>query len=161
MFVYFIYIVYPRGVAIILHKRIASGFKGVYPASKRAGAVDVDIGGAKVRFVAAYLPDSSYDDADVEATYCQLDGFCSKAPQAKRNIVIGGDLNVKIGKRGLGEDSMVGPYSAGSRNARGDLLTNWIDHVLRASITDSIGLGTDHRSTETDMLLETPSSRNK
>ena len=54
-----------RGVATILHKRIAIGFKGSYPASERAGAVDVDIRGAKVRFLAAYLPDSSYDDADV------------------------------------------------------------------------------------------------
>ena len=79
-----------RGVAIILHKRTVSGFNGFYPASKRAGAVDVDIRGAKVRFEAAYLPDSSYDDVDVEATYYQLDGLCSKAQVAKRNIVIGG-----------------------------------------------------------------------
>ena len=62
-----------RGVAILLHRRLAKGFKGFYPTSERACAVDVDIQGAKVRLIAAYMPDCSDDDADIEAAYCQLD----------------------------------------------------------------------------------------
>ena len=42
----------------------------------------------------------------------------------------------KIGKPGLGEDSMVGPYGAGSRNVRVDLLTN-LANLQKLAFTSS------------------------
>ena len=74
-----------RGVAVILHRRLAKSFKGFYPVSERACTVDLDIRGAKLRLIAAYLPDSSYDDAEVEETYYQLGNLCNKTTDGEEH----------------------------------------------------------------------------
>ena len=106
-----------RGVAVILHRRLAKSFKGFYPVSEQACAVDLDIRGAKLRLIAAYLPDSSYDDAEVEETYYQLGNLCNKARQTERSIILGGDLNAVIGNRRPGDEKVIGPFGSGTRNA--------------------------------------------
>jgi exonuclease III len=114
-----------RGVAIMIHRRHVRGFKGFHAVSERACAADVYIHGTRLRFISAYMPDSSYDLAEVEATYNQLDMLCNRAKQIHRRIVLGGDMNAVVGRSRPGEEPIVGPHGFGSRNARGEWLTNW------------------------------------
>lgn len=58
-----------RGVAILIHRNLLDGFRCFYATSERVCAADVDIRGTRLRLITAYIPDGSYSDSAVEATY--------------------------------------------------------------------------------------------
>ena len=62
-----------RGVAIMIHSRHRNGFKQFKAINERLCAVDLHFDGNRVRLISVYMPDSSYDDADVEAIYILID----------------------------------------------------------------------------------------
>ena len=67
-----------RGVAVIIHRRLATGFKAFHAVNERLCAVDIDIKGTKCRFISAYMPHLDYDDIFVEAIYKELDYFARR-----------------------------------------------------------------------------------
>ena len=113
------------GVAIMSHSKQTRGFKSFQAVSERVCAADVDIFGNKLRFISTYMPDSSYDDAEVESTYLQLDRLCDKAKMLRRHIIMGGDMNAIAGKCTPGEEKVVGPHVEGESNVRGEWLKSW------------------------------------
>ena len=116
-----------KGVAILLHRRHAKAFKGFKAVSERTCAADLNLNGERLRLIAAYLPDGSYDNATVEATYNKLDKLCDEAKLAQRRVILGGDLNAMIGRARPGEEESIGPYGAGRRNPRGAWLAGWVN----------------------------------
>ena len=116
-----------KGVAILLHRRHAKTFKSFMAESERICAADLNLNGERLRIIAAYLPDGSYDNATVEATYNKLDKLCDDATQAQRQVILGGDLSAMIGRAMPGEEECIGPYGVGRRSARGAWLTSWAD----------------------------------
>ena len=67
-----------RGVAIIMHRRLEARFKAFHAVSERLCAADVDIEGAKCRFISVYVPHDDYDDEVVEALYKELEKLCER-----------------------------------------------------------------------------------
>ena len=119
-----------KGVAILLHRRHARAFKCFMAESERTCAMDLNLDGERLRIIAAYLPDGSYDNATVEATYSKLEKLCDGAKQAQRSVILGGDLKAMIGRARPGEEECIGPYGVGkgTRGAHGIAwLTSWAE----------------------------------
>ena len=113
-------------MAIILHRRLAVRFKGFHAIIERLCAADVDIEGAKCRFICVYMPHGKYDDVFVEAVYKQMEALCEGKSTMLRNLFIGGDCNAVVGGRQLGDDpKVIGRYGIGLRNQRGQWLIDW------------------------------------
>ena len=85
----------------------------------------MDIFGDRSRIISTYLPDGSYDDATVEITYNKFDQLYDGAKAKQRQVILGGDLNVMIGRRQPDDADCIGPHDVGRRNARGAWLTSW------------------------------------
>ena len=115
-----------QGVAIVLNKRWAHGFRAFRAVSTRVCAIDVDIGIHKVRFVSIYMPHGGYDDDDVEEVYSQLDRLITSAEDSNRQCVLMGDWNAVVGQHQPGDkDGTVGAYGIGKRNGRATWLVQW------------------------------------
>jgi exonuclease III len=115
-----------RGVAIILHRRLASRFKAFHAISERLCAVDVDIEGARCRFICVYMPHGDYDDIFVDVVYNQLEALCEGKAGILRNLFIGGDWNAVAGDRQVGDVATVlGRFGIGTRNKRGQWMIDW------------------------------------
>lgn len=129
-----------RGVAIVVHARHAKGFRAFHAVNERVCAVDIDVQGIKLRIISVYMPDCSYDDAVVEATYAQLDALCRRSRQLQRRIIIAGDWNAVVGMQRDAEEDTVGLYGCGRRNARGEWMVNWAS-LQNLVITDTCSNG--------------------
>ena len=114
-----------RGVAIMIHCRHTKGFKQFQAVSERLCAAAVTIFGYRLRLISPYMPDSTYDDADVEAMYMQMTRLCDNAKHGRMHVIIGGDMNAVVGERRAGEGNAVGPHATRLSNDRGEWLKNW------------------------------------
>ena len=114
-----------RGVAIMIHCKHTRGFKKFQAINERLCAVDLEINRNMLRLISTYMPDASYEDAEVEAVYMQLDRLCDNAKQNHMHVILGGDMNAVVGARRPGEENAVGSYTAGSSNERGEWLKHW------------------------------------
>ena len=114
-----------RGVAVIIHKRHAKGFKAFHAISERVCAADVDIHGLRLRVISGYLPDGSYNDESVEATCEEISLLRLKAARIGRAIVAAGDWSAVIGARSNEGKGTLGPHGTGDHNARGVAMVRW------------------------------------
>ena len=109
----------------MIHSRIKNSFVCFRAINERLCAADLHIGGNKVRLISVYMPDSSNDDAEVEAIYILIDVLIEEARKLGMSVIIGGDMNAVVGKPRPGEEKIVGPYVQESSKERGDWLKNW------------------------------------
>jgi hypothetical protein len=114
------------GVAILVHKRWAHGFKGFRRVSERLCALDLNITGRRFRFVVPYMPTSWHDDSLVDDMYYEMSNLYLEAKSLNRTVLLGGDFNAVIGSRSPGDPTdCIGPHGVGTRNARGQGLVDW------------------------------------
>ena len=115
-----------QGTGVILHRRWVKGFRAFHAISERVCAIDVDMEGRRMRFIAVYMPHANYDDADVEGVYLQLNGLIGGRERVRRTCVIAGDWNAVVGPQQLGDDgAIVGVHGVGTRNERGEWMAQW------------------------------------
>ena len=114
-----------RGVAVIIHRRHAKGFKAFRAIGDRVCAADVDAHETRFRIISVYLPDGSYSDESVEATCEEMSRLRMKAARIGRTKVAAGDWNAVIGARTNEENGTLGPHGTGDHNARGVAMVRW------------------------------------
>jgi hypothetical protein len=71
------------------------------------------------------MPHGGYSDCKVEEIYAELDAISKNAKEEGRIAIFGGDWNAEVGAQLPGESGgAVGNQGFGSRNARGDWMSN-------------------------------------
>lgn len=101
-------------------------FKASHAVNSRLGAIDVDIGACRLRFIAVYMPHGGCDDEEVEGNYVQLGGLVSGSTARNRKCIVVGDWNAVLGTTQAGDNSqIIGPYGIGTRSVRGEWLIHW------------------------------------
>ena len=93
----------------MIHRRHANIFKGFMAESERAYAVGFDIFEERLRFIATYFADGSYNDVTIVIAHNKSDKLCDVAEAAQRQVIPEGDLNLMIGKSRPGEQDTIGP----------------------------------------------------
>ena len=110
------------GVAILVNRRWAKGFKGFKRLSERLCALDLNILRRKIRFIVPYMPTSWHPYALVEGMYADLSMLCAEAQRLQRVTLIAGDFNAVVDTR-RPEDChfYIGEHGLGDRNERGNV----------------------------------------
>ena len=95
--------------------------------SERLCALHLSFRHRKFQIFACYFPTSWAPDADVEGVYELLNLLLANCRQSGAIPIIGGDFNASIGEAQAGDDvNTFGNSGIGRRNARGQLLMQWV-----------------------------------
>ena len=105
-------------MALLLYRRHAKTCDVFFAASERTCAEGINLQNERLRLIALYLPDGSYDNATAEATYSKHDNLCDDAQKTQRRVTQGGDFNAMIGKGRPGEEESTEPYGVGGEMRR-------------------------------------------
>ena len=128
-----------RGVAILMNKRLTSGFKAFNAVSERLCFIDCKIFGFAVRLISVYFPHGGYEDEVVEGLYYEMDKVVEGARRQHRICMILGDWNAVVGQRQEGDDhEAVGTHGVGRRNERGTCMASWAGRQSMAIATTCV-----------------------
>ena len=117
------------GVGICISKALSRDVLDVtfHAYSERLCALHLSFGHRKFQIFACYFPTSWAPDADVEGVYELLNLLLANCRQSGAIPIIGGDFNASIGEAQAGDDgNTFGNSGIGRRNARGQLLMQWV-----------------------------------
>ena len=117
------------GVGICISKALSRDMLDVafHAYSERLCALHLSFGHTKFQIFACYFPSSWVPDADVEGVYELLNLLLTNCRQSGAIPIIGSDLNASIGEAQAGDDvNTFGGSGIGRRNARGQLLMQWV-----------------------------------
>ncbi len=90
-----------RGIGFILHSRWDPAKAILTPISERLAYLDLDLSTQwKLRVVSACFPHAGYSSPSVEVVYEALDKFKKNALLKGKLLILGGDFNAVVGKRG-------------------------------------------------------------
>ena len=109
------------GIGFLLHPRITDYVNKIKSYSNRVVALNIQLSG-KDQFciIQVYAPTSDYDDEAVEAFYEAVNKAVEE--NKARYTIVMGDFNAKIGECQPEEETIIGKFGYGQRNARGDTL---------------------------------------
>ena len=108
--------------------------KEVKSYSNRVAAMKIQLTGKdEMCIILVYAPTSDYDDIIVEEFY---DINKAITDNSGTYTVLMGDLNAKIGQREKGEENIMGSFSYGERNRRGERMIEFaMEHKLKVTNT--------------------------
>ena len=87
-----------HGVEFFIHKDTVNAIMGCRPISSRLISIYLKVSPFNITIIQAYAPTTDNDDDDIEDFYNQLQEAIDQAP--KKDIVVQGDWNAKIGENG-------------------------------------------------------------
>ena len=93
--------------------------------SERLCYARLDAHPTPLSIISAYSPTENGEDTEKDAFYSLLKE-CLKAIPRKDVLLIGGDLNSKLGKQLLDEEKNIGKFAIGERNNNGQRLAELI-----------------------------------
>ena len=112
------------GVGFLVHKRI--GKCKLIAINERLAVLDVDCVSAHIFILGVYIPDSSYDNVDVDEVYCNIQVQVRKARRRERKCIIAGDSNAHVrALREHDDNTIIGRHGWSARNPRGEWLVRW------------------------------------
>jgi len=115
-----------RGVAFLIHHARARRIRAFTPVDERIAFLDIDIHSWKLRIITAYFPHTGYSDACVQRMYDTLSTIISEGRKAHLHIILAGDFNAQVGKRGDDDHCRtIGNFGMEPANSRGEWLTTW------------------------------------
>ena len=117
------------GVGICISKTLSYDMLDVifHAYSDRLCALHFSIGHKKFQIFACYFPTAWAPDSDVEGVYELFSSLLRNCQQSGAIPIIGGDFNASIGETQSGDDvNSFGRSGIGRRNARGQLLMQWV-----------------------------------
>ena len=118
-----------HGVAIWVHKRVASSLTFYNPVSSRVISATFTAKPRDVTLIQCYAPTADKSDEEIKLFYTEVGRVLAETP--KHNIVlITGDFNARVGEDAK-ESDVLGKYGHGERNDRGQMLIDFCaDHKL-------------------------------
>lgn len=114
------------GVALIVNRKIKHEVVKYHAISNRVIYLVLKLNNKyQVQVIHCYAPTSSADDESIEQLYEDITS--AKNMEKTYYTIITGDFNAKIGKRHPQDTEYVGNFGLGTRNERGETLTNYLN----------------------------------
>ena len=104
-----------NGIGIVLREKLAKSVLEVKRVSDRLMAMKLEVNGSILNIVSAYAPQVNNSMEEKNDFWEDLDGLIESISKEER-IVLGADLNEHVGKGNIGDEEIMGRYSAGARN---------------------------------------------
>lgn len=115
------------GVALMVNRKLKHLVTKMEAISNRVIYIILKINKRhSMQVIQVYAPTSSYPDQEAEQFYEDIEK-AQRAGNARFQIIIG-DFNAKIGQKSIGDPPNIGPYGLGSRNDRGGMLLEYLQH---------------------------------
>eukprot|EP00057_Strongylocentrotus_purpuratus_P009229 XP_011663703.1 PREDICTED: uncharacterized protein LOC105438068 [Strongylocentrotus purpuratus] len=124
-----------KGIGFLIHNKFKDYVKGVKSYSNRVAAMKIQLTGKdEMCIIQVYAPTSDYDDITVEEFYEDINKAITD--NSGTYTVLMGDFNAKIGQREKGEENIMGSFSYGERNRRGERMIEFaMEHKLKVTNT--------------------------
>ena len=113
--------IHANGVGFLLSRKAKNALIGYNPVSSRVITARFNGTPFKITAIHVYAPTSTSSDEEIEAFYNCIENTLAKVPK-KDLILMSGDWNAKVGNDNTGWNSVMGRYSFGDRNDRGERL---------------------------------------
>ena len=108
-----------QGVAIVIEKELSKCMNSYALTSERIMSVTLKTNTGSVTIIQVHVPDSNYDDDEVENFYNILQQEIDTIPK-KLTVLLNGDFNARVGTNYTESISeVVGKYSIGGTKERG------------------------------------------
>ena len=124
-----------KGIGFLIHNKFKDYVKEVKSYSNRVAAMKIQLTGKdEMCIIQVYAPTSDYDDITVEEFYEDINKAITD--NSGTYTVLMGDFNAKIGQREKGEENIMGSFSYGERNRRGERMIEFaMEHKLKVTNT--------------------------
>ncbi|XP_049786262.1 craniofacial development protein 2-like [Schistocerca cancellata] len=111
-----------NGVGIILDEYASKSAKSILPISDRVISLHLQTKQTNINLIQIYAPTADKDQEEIGKFYEELTQAIGTS-KSRDIIIIMGDFNAKIGEGSEGD--LIGPFGLGTRNERGDLLSQF------------------------------------
>ena len=92
--------------------------------SDRLMAMKLEVNGSFLNIISAYAPQVNNSMEEKNDFWEDMDGLIESISKEER-IVLGADLNGHVGKGNIGDEEIMGRYSAGTRNKEGSMVVDF------------------------------------
>jgi hypothetical protein len=119
-----------QGMGILLDKEARRSLIEWQPVSARIIVARFKINIRNIVMVECYAPTAVAEDVERQEFYMQLNNILKKQKE-EDIIIVGGDLNAKVGQDNKGLEHVMGRHGLGKRNENGQLFVDFCaSHVL-------------------------------
>ena len=135
-----------NGIGIVLREELAESVLEVKRVSDRLTAMKLEVKGSILNIVSTYAPQVNNSMNEKNDFWEDLDGLIESISKEKR-IVFGADLNGYVGKGNIGDEEIMGRYSAGTRNKEGSMVVDFGKRMDLAIVNTYFKKKDEHRVT--------------
>ena len=134
------------GIGIVLREELAKSVLEVKRMSDRLMAMKLEVKGSILNIVSAYAPQINNSMEKKNDFWKDLDGLIENISKEER-IVLSADLNGHVGKGNIGDEEIIGRYSAGTRNKEGLMVVDFGKRMDLAIVNTYFKKKNKHRVT--------------
>ena len=134
------------GIGIVVRKELAKSVLEVKKVSDRLMATKLEVKGSILNIVSAYAPQVNYSMEEKNDFGEDLDGLIESVSKEKR-IVLGADVNGRVGEGNIGDEEIMGRYGAGTRNKEGSMVVDFGKRMDLAIVNTYFKKKDEHRVT--------------
>ena len=129
-----------------MRKELAKSVLEVKKVSDRLMATKLEVKGSILNIVSAYAPQVNYSMEEKNDFGEDLDGLIESVSKEKR-IVLGADVNGRVGEGNIGDEEIMGRYGAGTRNKEGSMVVDFGKRMDLAIVNTYFKKKDEHRVT--------------
>ena len=135
-----------NGIGIVVREELAESVLEVKRVSDILMAMKLEVNGSILNMVSAYAPQVNNSMEEKNDFWEDLDGLIESI-STKERIVLGADLNGNVGEGNIGDEEIMGRYSAGTRNKEGSMVVGFGKRIDLAIINTYFKKKDEHRVT--------------
>ena len=135
-----------NGIEIVVREELAESVLEVKRVSDRLMAMKLEVNGSILNIVSAYAPQVNNSMQEKNDFWEDLDGLIESVSKEER-IVLGADLNGHVDKGNIGNEKIMGRYSAITRSKKGSVIVNFAKRMDLAIVNTYFKKKDEHRVT--------------
>ena len=135
-----------NGIGIVLREELAESVLEVKRVSDRLMAMKLKVKGSILNIESAYALQVNNSMEEKNDFWEDLDGLIESISKEER-IVLGPDLNGHVGKGNIGDEEIMGRYSAGTKNKEGSMVVDFGKRMDLAIVNTYFKKKDEHRVT--------------
>ena len=130
----------------MLREKLAGSVMDVKKVSDRLMAIKLEVNGSILNIVSAYAPQINNSMEEKNDFWEDLDGLIESISKEER-IVLGADLNKRVGEGNIRDEEIMGRYGAGTRNKEGSMAVDFGKRMDLAIVNTYFKKKDEHRVT--------------
>ena len=134
------------GIGIVLREELAESVLEVKKVSDKLMAMKLEVKGSILNIASAYALQVNNSMEEKNEFWEPLDGLIESISKEER-IVLGADLNGHVGEGNMGDEKIMGRYSAGMRNKEGSMVVDFGKRMDLAIVNIYFKKKDEHRVT--------------